>query len=382
MPSLCPPFDLRTPPFLPPRLEASFINDYPVIRRAFCYACLLGDRDVAGSAAWELALHDDRWVRDAVLFHAFEDIGFADPAAIEHVRVSWGILRPQPFWTPFDAWPSIAKTIEVLVNASTGTAAADLLAYCIYPLTPSEPYQAQREIPYAARKKVLRDPNKSLVERLAAALAMAGLADPLWSKDPVLDDGLTEGLLNELQHLEVPPYLLNGIHFADEGMMSAPALAQCLMASTGAQAGPSGISKPVRNAAMHINHTWIDGHAWGPADLPDVLGLPLASFRAPSMFGKAAILGALSKSVTNAIAAVTTVDPVLVVDVVLARATRRMFKRDASVASLPLAAALGDIGVFASIGVKPYAIGPVLNAVRPILPKMAKGLLASLPVGF
>lgn len=381
MTSHCPPFDLRTPPFLPPTLEACFMSDYPVIRRAFCYACLLGERDAAASAAWQLALHDDRWLRDTILYHAFEEIGFADPKAVEHVRISWGTLRPQPLWTPFDAWPSIAKTVAVLTKAKTGTAAIDLLAYCVYPLNPTEPYQAQREVPYAARKKVLQDPNKALVERLAAAFAMAGLGDPLWSKDPVLADGSIQGLLDELERLEVPAFMLQGINFADEGMMSAPALAQCLMTSTGAKAGATGISKPVRDAAIHINGIWMDEQTWGPEDLPEVRGLPLASFRAPSMFGKAAILGALPALVSNAIAAVTTVDPVLVVDVVLARATRRMFKRDASIASLPLAAALGDIGVFASIGVAPYAIGPIVNAVRPILPKMAKGLLDNLPEG-
>jgi hypothetical protein len=29
---------------------------------------------------------------------------------------------------------------------------------------------------------------------------------------------------------------------------------------------------------MHIDSMWAAGQPWGPEDLPDILGLPLASF--------------------------------------------------------------------------------------------------------
>lgn len=73
-------------------------------------------------------------------------------------------------------------------------------------------------------------------------------------------------------------------------------------------------------------------------------------------------------------------EPTAIIDTVLKRADRRLLPRDLAVAALPTAAALGDLGAFADIGVGPDAIAPTVKLVRPLLPKLAAILTKRLTV--
>jgi hypothetical protein len=381
MPPVCPPLDFHKPPTRHPRHAALFAADPLLSRRSFALACQKGDTALAGTAAWSLALEGHLAIRDPILYYAIESIGSAEPGLVELMRGVWGALRPAASWDPGAEWPTIAKTIDTLANAPTGMAAMDLLIHCVSPAEPGSPFQAMRQVRRSVRKRALLDHELPLVERLAAALALADTGDPAWSPEPPLASGSTFELMSALARLGVPECLLGSVHFAARDHLSAPGLAHALVSTVDDASGPLPLA-PESAAVAAIEAGWKDGGPWGPADLPGVLGLPLAAFGLPCPFAPLAMEAVLIEDVpvVMKLQAQSGAEPVAIFDTVLKRADRRLLERDRPVAALHHAAALGDLGAFADIGVGPDAIASTIKLVRPLLSKLAAELAKRLAV--
>jgi hypothetical protein len=382
MPPVCPPLDFHKPPILHPRHVALFAADPLLSRRSFALACQKGDTALASAAAWSLAQQGQLAIRDPILYYAIESIGSAEPVLVELMRGVWGALRPNGPWDPVAEWPGIAKSIDTLANAPTGLAAMDLLIHCVSPVDADSSYQALRQVRQSARKRTLQDRSLPLVERLAAALALADTGDPVWSPEPPLASGSTFELMSALARLGVPECLLESVHFAARDHLSAPGLAHALVCTTDGESLPMVLPDEAAGHVAAIEAGWLDGGVWGSADLPDVLGLPLAAFGLPCSFGPLAMEAALMEDVPviMKLQAQSSAEPAAIVDTVLKRADRRLLPREQPVAALPFAAALGDLGAFADIGVGPDAIAQTVKLVRPLLPKLAANLTNRLTV--
>ena len=239
-----------------------------------------------------------------------------------------------------------------------------------------------RQVRRSARKRALQDGKLPLVERLAAAFALADTADPVWSPEPPLASGSTFELMTALARMRVPECLLESVHFAARDHLSAPALAHALVSTVDGASLPMALPDETTAHVAAIEAGWLDGGPWGPTELPDVLGLPLAAFGLRCSFGPLAMEAALFENVPVVmnLQALSGAEPVAIVDTVLKRADRRMLPRDQAVAALPFAAALGDLGAFADIGVGPDAIAPTIKLVRGVLPQLAACLTKRLTV--
>ncbi len=382
MPPVCPQIDPVKPPSLHPRHAALFAADPLLSRRSFALGCQKGDTALAGTAAWSLALEGHLAIRDPILYYAIESIGSAEPVLVELMRGVWGALRPACPWDPSAEWPSIAKTIGTLASAPTGLSAMDLLLHCVSPAGEGSPFVAMRQIRRPARKRALQDRTLPLVDRLAAAFALSDTSDPAWSPEPPLAGGSIYELMSALARMGIPECLLDSVHFAARDHLSAPGLAHALVSSTDGESTPMALAKETTAQVAAIEAGWLDGGAWGPKDLPDVFGLPLATFGLPCTFGPLAMEAALMEDVPIIIKlqAQSGAEPTAIIDTVLKRADRRLLPREQSVAALPSAAALGDLGAFADIGVGPDAIAPTVKLVRPLLPKLAAILTKRLTV--
>jgi len=388
MPKRCPPpgADPSRPPDLPPSLVTLFKNTPSMAADVFRIGCLTGDAPAATAGAWILVENGEADTRDAILRFVVEEIGFADVALVDRMRRIWGAVRPQGPWAPPIEWPDMVETIEMLCTARTGTIATDLLAYSLYPFERPSRIEAMWAASLEDRAKVLANPSEPLVNRLAAALAMADGLDPRWSHCEEPDDGATPVLLSTLTGLPVPVPLVDGIEYAIRGGCNFPAIAHALvygeLAEAGAVVAPILADPTFPALAANLRAAWALPSGDPPVLLPSVLGLPLHAFHWRTELGAAGIGSTLraEPDLIDRLAALSPADPAEIVDTTIERATRRLATRALPVPSIPDAAELGDLGLFCRVGVAPHEVPAVIGLVRPILPMVARTITSRLVV--
>jgi hypothetical protein len=374
----------QSAPEVPTWIAAAFAAHPHLSRDLFASACLIGDRATLNIAAWDLVQKGEFAARDALLGFAIEQVGFADVPLLSAIRREWGAVRPQIDWEPVRDWLDVGVTVRALAAAPTGTVAADLLAYCLYPVTKDVPFKTLWKAKQELRSQILDDLTKPLVIRLSAALASMDHVDPRWAYCMGSKDSAEENMVEILLSQGAPQVLIDGLEYAQRDERSFPAVAQLLV--HGEYAAPSGMPSnaldPIlARTAELIRACWLDPQ-FGEVGPPPVLGLPLASFGWHAEPGKSAMQDALAQApnVIKRLKSLSKADPVEIVDSVIGRATRRLATRDTKLLAFPYAPEMGDMGMFCRIGISPFEIVSVLNLVRPILPAIAKNLAARLVV--